>query len=489
MDITTYRRTKIVATLGPASNTPEKIRELILAGVNVFRLNFSHGSHEVHGNNVKLIRSISDDLVKPVAILADLQGPKIRCGKVIDGGIQLVEGEELVITSRELLGEGSIVSTGYKALPEDVKPGDRILLDDGLLELSVNEVKDGTDIHTTIVVGGVLTSNKGINLPNVALKTPALTDKDEADLRFIMTQDVDFVALSFVRKAEDLEHVHRIMDEAGGRVKVISKIEKPEAIVPDVIDAIIEKSDGLMVARGDLGVEIPQERVPVVQKDLIERCTKASKPVIVATQMMDSMIRNPRPTRAEVSDVANAVLDGATAVMLSGESAAGKYPVESVTTMAEILSSVEGSAQETATLRRYIGTFETKDDVQAICETTVRSARNMGAKLIVTLTSSGRTAREISRYRCYLPTLAIVNDNKKTLQDLQLCWGAATVPVKLEWDKECIANIDDIIDGLDFLNEGDLIVITAGLPLDKHTPTNMMKIHRVTKNKGGKILS
>ena len=304
-------------------------------------LTFPHGSHEVHGRNVELIRSISSDLNMPVAILADLQGPKIRCGKVIDGGIQLVEGEELVITSRDLLGEGSIVSTGYKALPEDVKPGDRILLDDGLLELSVNEVKDGTDIHTTIVVGGVLTSNKGINLPNVALKTPALTDKDEADLRFIMTQDVDFVALSFVRKAADLEHVHRIMDEEGGRVKVISKIEKPEAIVPDVIDAIIEKSDGLMVARGDLGVEIPQERVPVVQKDLIERCTKASKPVIVATQMMDSMIRNPRPTRAEVSDVANAVLDGATAVMLSGESAAGKYPVESVTTMAEILSSVE----------------------------------------------------------------------------------------------------------------------------------------------------
>lgn len=488
MDIKNYRRTKIVATLGPASNSPEKVRELIIAGVNVFRLNFSHGSHEIHGENLNLIRSISDELNSPVAILADLQGPKIRCGKVIDGGIELVDGEDFMITSRDILGEGSNVSTGYKSLPTDVKPGDRILLDDGLLELSVNKIVDGTDVHTTIVNGGILTSNKGINLPNVALKTPALTDKDEADLRFIMTQDVDFVALSFVRKADDIKHVHRIMDENGGqRVKVISKIEKPEAIVPDVIDAIIEISDGLMVARGDLGVEIPQERVPVVQKDLIERCTKATKPVIVATQMMDSMIRNPRPTRAEVSDVANAVLDGATAVMLSGESAAGKYPVESVTTMAEILSSVESSAQQTVTLRRYIGKFDTKDDVQAICETTVRTAREMGAKLIVSLTASGRTAREISRYRCYLPTLAIVNDNKKTLQDLQLCWGAATVPVKLEWNKECIANIDDIIDGLDFLNEGDLIVITAGLPLDKHTPTNMVKYHRVSKT--NKVLS
>ena len=484
MNLQDFRKTKIVATLGPASL--DKVKELIIAGVNVFRLNFSHGTQDVHAANIAKIREFAKELDTNIAILADLQGPKIRCGMVKEPGILLEVGQDFIISTEECLGEGSRVSTIYTPLSDEVKPGNRILLDDGLLELEVVEVK-GKDVHTKVIVGGKLTSRKGINLPNVDIKAPALTEKDTEDLRFILTQDVDYVALSFVRKPEDLDLVYQIMNEAGRHLKVISKIEKPEALVD--IDAIIEKSDGLMVARGDLGVEIPAEQVPTEQKRMIEKCNKVGKPVIVATQMLDSMIRNPRPTRAEASDVANAVLDGASAVMLSGESASGSYPIQSVEFMAKIIKNAEENFFTESGLKRGQIDYNIDTDVEGITYSTVNLSDMLGAKLIVCVTDSGSTVRQTARYRPLPPIIAVSDIENPVTRELSLAWGVNVLPVEgLAHTDECFLRIENKIKELDYLKDGDLVIITAGLPLLKKTTTNMIKVYRVDRKERNMFL-
>ena len=483
MKFDNFRKTKIVATLGPSSL--DRIDELITAGVNVFRLNFSHGTHEQHAGAIEKIRKFEAELNTPVAILADLQGPKIRVGKVIDGGITLVNGEEFTLTTEACLGEGNRASTVYTPLSDEVKAGDRILLDDGLLEIEVKSVS-GKDILTTVIAGGLLTSNKGINLPNVDIKSPALTEKDNIDLLFVLTQDVDFVALSFVRNAADLDLIHGVMDANGRRIPVISKIEKPEALVE--IDAIIEKSYGSMVARGDLGVEIPAEEVPLAQKSIINKCNKAGKPVIVATQMLDSMIRNPRPTRAECSDIANAVLDGASAVMLSGETASGDFPIASIEIMGKIALNAEASFK-TSNLQRSTVDYSIVSDVETITYSAVNAADGLHAKFIVCITDSGNTARHTARYRPLPPVVAITAKNNPVMKTLCLTWGVQVVPVDLlDNTEECFAALETTINNLDGIEENDLIIVTAGLPIVKETPTNMMKLHRVSCESKGRFL-
>ncbi len=474
MDLNEFRKTKIVATLGPASL--DKISELIEAGVDVFRLNFSHGTQEQHADTVKKIREISQKRDTPVGILADLQGPKIRVGQIKEPGILLQVGQEFIITTENCLGEGNRVSTSYTPLSNEVKPGNRILLDDGLLELEVKKVV-GKDIFTEVIVGGTLTSRKGINLPNVDIKSPALTNKDTSDLRFILKLDVDFVALSFVRKSEDIDLVKKIMNEEHCHMAIIAKIEKPEALTD--IDGILARSDGLMVARGDLGVEINTEEVPTVQKQLIRKCNKVGKPVIVATQMMDSMIRNPRPTRAEASDVANAVLDGASAVMLSGESASGKYPLQSVEIMDKIIRSAEKNFEVSGIQRSDIN-YRIETEVEGITYSAVNLSDMLGAKAIVCLTDSGNTAKYIARYRPQPPVIAIAGKDNPVTRTLSLTWGVTVLTIEdLQHTKECFQEIHDKVRNIEYINDGDLMIISAGLPILKKTSTNMIKVHRV----------
>ncbi|MCM8534336.1 MAG: pyruvate kinase [Lentisphaeraceae bacterium] len=484
MNLTDFRKTKIVATLGPTS--VERVKELIIAGVNVFRLNFSHGTQDVHAANIQTIRKYAKELDTNIAILGDLQGPKIRVGMVKEPGILLEVGQEFIISTEECLGEGNRVSTIYTPLSDEVKPGNSILLDDGLLELEVVDVK-GKDIYTKVIVGGKLTSRKGINLPNVDIKSPALTTKDVEDLRFILTQDIDYVALSFVRKPEDLDLVHDIMDEVGRRLSVISKIEKPEALVH--LDAIIEKSDGLMVARGDLGVEIPAEEVPTEQKRMIAKCNEVGKPVIVATQMLDSMIRNPRPTRAEASDVANAVLDGASAVMLSGETASGDYPIKSVEFMSRIIKNAEDNFFTESGLKRNLLEYNINNDVEGITYSAVNLSDMLKAKLIVCVTDSGSTVKQTARYRPLPPIIAVSDVENPVTKQLALTWGVNVLPVEdLAHTDECFLRIENAIKDLDYLKDGDLVVITAGLPLLKKTTTNMIKVYRVDRNERNMFL-
>ena len=478
MDLSEFRKTKIVATLGPASH--DKIRELIEAGVNVFRLNFSHGTQEQHAETVDKIREISADYDTPVGILADLQGPKIRVGQIKEPGILLQVDQDFIISTKKCVGEGNKVSTSYEALSDEVKAGNRILLDDGLLELEVQKVV-GKDVHTKVVVGGTLTSRKGINLPNVDIKSPALTQKDTADLRFILKLDVDFVALSFVRKPSDIDLVKKIMDEEGRHMAIIAKIEKPEAL--NYIDEILSRSSGLMVARGDLGVEINTEEVPTVQKMLIRKCNEVGKPVIVATQMLDSMIRNPRPTRAEASDVANAVLDGASAVMLSGESASGKYPLKSVEIMDKIVRSAEKNFIFSG-IRRSEIEYKVETEVEGITYSAVNLSDMLNAKLIVCLTDSGNTAKYTARYRPKPPVIAIAGKTNKVTRTLSLTWGVTVLTIdELVHTKECFQQIHDKIRKIDYVNDGDLMIISAGLPILKKTSTNMIKVHRVGLDK------
>jgi len=478
MNLHEFRKTKIVATLGPSSL--DKIRDLIEAGVNVFRLNFSHGTQEQHAETVTKIREISKDYDTPVGILADLQGPKIRVGQVKEPGILLQVGQEFIITTEKCIGEGNKVSTSYEPLADEVKPGNRILLDDGLLELEVKRVA-GKEVITEVIVGGTLTSRKGINLPNVDIKSPALTHKDTSDLRFILKLDVDFVALSFVRKPQDIDLVKKIMDEEGNHLSIIAKIEKPEALTD--IDEILSRSGGLMVARGDLGVEINTEEVPTVQKMLIKKCNEVGKPVIVATQMLDSMIRNPRPTRAEASDVANAVLDGASAVMLSGESASGEYPIKSVEIMGKIIKSAEKNFFVSGIKRSDIE-YKVETEVEGITYSAVNLSDMLGAKLIVCLTDSGNTAKYIARYRPQPPVIAIAGKDNPVTRTLSLSWGVTVLTIdELEHTQECFAQIHNKIRNIDYVNDGDLIIISAGLPILKKTSTNMIKVHRVGQDK------
>jgi pyruvate kinase len=452
------RRTKIVCTIGPASD--DKLDALIEAGMDCARLNFSHGSHEEHRRRYQRLREAEKRAGRPLAILQDLQGPKIRVGQVQEAGIALRQGDSLVITNRAVLGQPGLVSTTYQNLPDDVRVGDRILLDDGLLELEVVSEGD-TDITTRVVVGGLLKSHKGINLPGVKVSAPALTDKDKEDLQFGLRLGVDYVALSFVRDPGDLALIKALMRAAGREVPVIAKLEKPEAV--DNLEAIADAADGLMVARGDLGVEMRPERVPLIQKQAIEVVNGRAKIVITATQMLDSMIQNPRPTRAEASDVANAVLDGTDAVMLSGETASGKYPVEAVAMMRDIILEIERSARYQRNLRPRLDTVR-KDFRAATATAAVDAARVLDVGAIACVTQCGRTAELLSERR---PTALIVavTPSEPAARRLALHWGVAPVVSVIQGFSEAsVAAVDKVLIEKGLVTEGAPVVLTLGRP-------------------------
>lgn len=467
------RRTKIVATLGPATNTEEKIVQLAEAGMNVARLNFSHGAHADHASRIRLLRQVSIQLNKPIAVLQDLQGPKIRTGKLVEHQpIQLKNGEQFVITNQEMIGEPGKVSTTYTNLPHDCKPGDRILLSDGLIELQVKECTE-TDVITEVVTGGMLRENQGINLPGVAVSAPAMTEKDREDLLFGLHEGVDYVAISFVRRAADVELVKQEIAAAGYKTPVIAKIEKPEAVAN--IDAIVAVSDGIMVARGDLGVELPPEQVPLIQKRIIAAANREGVPVITATQMLESMIVNPRPTRAEASDVANAILDGTDAVMLSGETASGAYPVEAVAMMARIAEVTErGQPRKPVTDGGINRTPETYS--HAISHAACAIAESINITAIVAFTSSGYTARLVAKDRPKVPIVAMTHEYD-VYHRLALLWGVEPLLCPFVSRLDDLSNLArSIMLERDIIKAGDSVVITGGHPLAVRGTTNFLKI-------------
>ncbi|GAA4366304.1 pyruvate kinase [Nocardioides caricicola] len=471
------RRAKIVCTLGPAVDTPRRIRELVYAGMDVARLNMSHGDHADHAERYRLVREASDASGHGVAILADLQGPKIRLETFADGPVQLVRGQAWTITTRDVPGDKEICGTTYKGLPGDVNVGDPILIDDGKVRLRVTEVTD-TDVRTEVLVGGKVSNNKGINLPGVAVSVPALSEKDIEDLRFALSLCVDFVALSFVRDAKDADDVRRIMDEEGVRVPIIAKIEKPQAI--DNLDEIIAAFDGFMVARGDLGVECPLEDVPFLQKTIVEKARLNAKPVIVATQMLESMISNPAPTRAEASDVANAVLDGADAVMLSGETSVGEFPVHTVETMARIIAATEKHALDRDGLGEVkVIDWDPHTRGGVIAKAAEEVAERVGAKYVVAFTTSGDSARRMSRLRGPVPVLAFTPVPAVRSQ-LAMTWGVETFLTQfVEHTDQMVRQVDEQLLQIGRVREGDLVVIIAGSPPGIPGSTNALRIHRM----------
>jgi pyruvate kinase len=466
------RRAKIVCTLGPAVNTPERIRELVDAGMDVARLNMSHGSHADHEKVYRMVRDAADASGHGVGIVADLQGPKIRLGLVPDGPVMLEQGAEFTITTREVAGNATICSTTYKGLPGDVHPGDPILIDDGKVRLEVLSV-DGPDVLTRVVVPGPISNNKGINLPGVAVSVPAMSEKDIDDLRWALHMTVDFIALSFVRSAADVDDVRKIMEEENVFLPVIAKIEKPQAI--ENIEEIVDAFDGFMVARGDLGVECPLEDVPFLQKQVIEVARRHAKPVIVATQMLESMISSPRPTRAEASDVANAVLDGADAVMLSGETSVGKYPIVTVETMARIIESTE----DHGLARMAAIDWQPRTRGGVIAKAAAEVGQRVGAKYLVAFTQSGDSARRLSRYRGPIQTLAFTPVPVVRSQ-LALSWGVETfLGESVEHTDEMVRQVDEHLLRVARVQEGDLVVIIAGSPPGIPGSTNALRIHRM----------
>ncbi len=474
MEKITYNKTKIVATVGPASNTKEMLRALVKEGVDVFRLNFSHGTHEDHQNVIDNVRALNTEMHTTVALLLDLQGPKIRVQEV-GPDVELVRGQEFIITTRQLVGNREIASTSYQLLPKDVKPGDSILIDDGKIELKVKEVRD-IDVVTEVIYGGPLKSRKGINLPFTKVSAPSLTEKDLKDLDFGLKNNLDWIALSFVRKAQDIKILRGIIEKHKSTTRIVAKIEKPEAL--SNIDEIIAATDAVMVARGDLGVEIWLEEVPMVQKMLIEKCNAASKPVIVATQMMESMIENPRPTRAETNDVANAVLDGADAVMLSAETAAGKYPLEVVRSMVRTISAVEKDEHLYYRFREVdpkSPIYINDSLVLAAC----KLAKDVGAKAIVGMTSSGYTALRSSSYRPNT-NIFVFTANKSLINTINLVWGArGYLYDKITTTDETIADVESILKTEGHLQSGDIFITLASMPIQERLRTNTLKINIV----------
>jgi pyruvate kinase len=465
------RRAKIVCTLGPATSSEEAVRALVEAGMDVARLNLSHGSHADHEANYLKVRRASDVVGRAVGILADLQGPKIRTGRFEGGPVTLAAGERFTITTRDVPGSKDEVGTTYDGLPGDVRPDDVLLIDDGKIALRAVEVSD-TDVTCTVIEGGVLSNNKGINLPGVAVSVPALSEKDKDDLRFALGLRVDFVALSFVRSARDMDDVRAIMDEVGVTVPVIAKIEKPQAV--ENLDEIIEAFDGLMVARGDLGVELPLEEVPLVQKLAVERCRRQGKPVIVATQVLESMITNSRPTRAEASDTANAVLDGADALMLSGETSVGAFPIEAVRTMSQIISHTEEQGLDrVAPLRTPPVTIG-----GAIAAAGAEIGGLIGVKYLCTFTQTGESARRMAQVRHSLPILAFT-PVQATRSQLALTWGVETFLTETPRHTDDYAKtVDRILLANGRLAEGERVVIVAGSPPGIPGSTNALRVHR-----------
>jgi pyruvate kinase len=470
------RRAKIVCTLGPATSTPERIGELIDAGMDVARLNFSHGERETHHQMLRLVRQEAEKRDKAVAILLDVQGPKIRVGKFKEGAIELRSGDEFTITTEAgVIGDQRRVSTTYQGLPHDVRPGDHILLDDGLLTFAVTKVVDH-DVHTVVVAGGILRDKKGINLPGVAVSAPALTEKDKADIDFGLRIGVDYIALSFVRNPEDVLQARRLATAGDTRIPIIAKIEKPQAL--DHLDAIIAASDGIMVARGDLGVEVGVEKVPLIQKHMIAAANKAGKVVITATQMLESMIRNQRPTRAEASDVANAVLDGTDALMLSGETAAGDHPIEVVRTMDRIIREVE--THSPAPQRGTDGPWlDLKVTTNAIAHAATIAARQLSIKHICVVTDSGGAARLMSEYRPEARIIALTND-ESTYHRLALYWGVTPYIIRPSATvEELVDNVEEFMLERNLALPGELVAITGSVPVGTGAPTNSLRLHKL----------
>ena len=464
--------------MGPAVESPEKVRELIAAGMNMARLNLSHGGYDEHQNRLDQVRAAAAEAGKPVAILVDLQGPKIRLARFKAGPHDLARGDIFIITTDEIEGTKERVGTTYKGLPGDCKAGDRILIDDGKVTVEVIEVK-GNDVVTKVIEPGAVSNNKGINLPGVAVSVPALSDKDMDDLRWGLRAGADFIALSFVRSAADIVDVHQIMDEVGIRVPVIAKIEKPQAV--ENLQEIVDAFDGIMVARGDLGVELPIEDVPLVQKHCIELAREAAKPVIVATQMLDSMITNSRPTRAEATDCANAVLDGADALMLSGETSVGEFAIEAVQTMARIIERTEEGGFNM--IRPMRTAPKTKGG--AITKAATEVGAIVGAKFLVTFTQSGDSARRMSRLRSPIPILALTPD-RGTYNRLALSWGIEPmITAMVSHTDEMVKQADHLLIDSKRANTGDNVMIVAGSPPGIPGSTNAMRVHRVGDAVGG----
>lgn len=466
------RRAKIVCTLGPAVESPEKVRELIAAGMNMARLNLSHGGYPEHQSRLDQVRAAAAEAGVPIAILVDLQGPKIRLARFKDGPHDLARGDIFTITTDDIEGTKERVGTTYKGLTGDCKPGDRILIDDGKVTVEVTQVS-GNDVITKVIEPGAVSNNKGINLPGVAVSVPALSEKDIDDLRWGLSAGADFIALSFVRNADDIKDVHRIMDEEGIKVPVIAKIEKPQAV--ENLASIVDAFDGIMVARGDLGVELPIEDVPLVQKRCVELARDAAKPVIVATQMLDSMITNSTPTRAEATDCANAVLDGADALMLSGETSVGSFAIEAVRTMARIIQRTEEGGLERIRPLKH----EPRTKGGAITKAAVEVGAIVGAKFLVAFTQSGDSARRMSRLRSPIAILALTPD-RGTYNRLALTWGVEPMitPVVSHTD-EMVKQVDGLLLESKRTTIGDNIVIVAGSPPGIPGSTNAMRVHRV----------
>lgn len=466
-------KTKIVATIGPASSSPQVLRELMRSGMDVCRLNFSHGNYDFYRELIANIRTLNEELGLTTAILADLQGPKLRTGEMENGAVDLKEGNELVITTETVRGTAARIGTSYLQFPNDVKPGEMVLLDDGKLRLEVLRTDGVKNVTTLVRVGGKLTNNKGINLPNTKVSLPCLTEKDRADLDFALEQDVDWIGLSFVRSARDIIELKHIIRAQDKHARVVAKIEKPEALAE--IDDIIRESDALMVARGDLGVEVPMEKVPLIQKDLIRRCIRQSRPVIVATQMMESMIASPTPTRAEVNDVANAVLDHADAVMLSAETSVGKYPVEVVRVMNRILAEMETADGMYDVPQPPLEENE-RNISDAVSIAAVRMTEALPVKAIVTMTHSGYTAFKISSMRPRANIYAFTS-NRSILNMLNLVWGVrAEYYDKTVSTDHTIADIKHLLRRKNHVKKGDLVINIASMPIAEKGMANMLKL-------------
>jgi len=468
------RKTKIVCTLGPATNSEEMIRQLIQAGMNVVRLNFSHGSQQEHRLMIEAIRKAAAQLGKAIPILQDLQGPKLRVGKMKNGSIVLKRGQQIRLVAEEILGDEQRIGTSYRYLANDVRPGDKILLDDGLIELKVVHVYR-TEVICQVITGGMLSDHKGINLPGIAISQPSFTEKDRDDLMFGIEHGVDLVAISFVRSADDVLAVKEVIQSKGQEIMVLAKLEKPEAI--DHLDDILAVADGVMIARGDLGVELPLQKVPVLQKRIIQQAAHLGKPVITATQMLESMRFNPRPTRAEVSDVANAIFDGTDAVMLSAETATGSYPVETVRTMARIITEAE---QAEGLMGHHLSPAEkTLSVADAVSHSACETAEFLKVKAIVAFTKSGFTARMVSKYRPKTQIIAF-SPSETVQRQLNLSWGIC--PLQMEYlnsTDEIISRTEQILLDQKLAKLGDIIIVLMGSPIFIKGTTNLMKLHVV----------
>ena len=469
------RKTKIICTIGPASESEERLRELMLAGMNVARFNFSHGSHEEHKAKFDRVIKVSSELKLPVATLLDTKGPEIRLKDIEGGKTELVSGQKFILTTEEILGNNEKVTITYKGLKDDINVGTTILIDDGLIEMVVDEINE-TDIICSVVNGGPISNHKGVNIPGAALSMPYISDVDRSDIMFGCDMDFDFLAASFVRCKEDILEVRKIIEEHGSHMKIIAKIENTQGIRN--LDEILEAADGIMVARGDMGVEIPMEEVPIVQKQMIKKAEALGKHVITATQMLDSMIKNPRPTRAEATDIANAIYDGTTAIMLSGESAAGLYPVEAVKTMAKIAERTEQDIDYNSRLRRRKD-IDNIDTTTAISHATCTTAMDLKAAAIITVTISGFTAGMIARYKPSCPIIAC-SVSPRTCRQLNLAWGVTPIWIARESTAEDL--FDEAVHAAEkegYIKKGDKVVLTAGVPLGVSGRTNMIRVVEV----------